>query len=61
MTQLAEHSHPFYYKISFKGGEQSVMISYVRLYDAKRLEETLGKVSPGQFKKLKQALKDLLF
>lgn len=50
---------PFYVQIEFRAKLQSVMISQIRLWDKKRLTTRLGKVSQGDFKKIKKAVQAL--
>jgi len=57
-TQVKEK--PYYHKISFQEKEQCLMISQLRLFDAKRFTSRLGKLSPNQFKKLKELLSDII-
>lgn len=58
-TKIKENN-PYYVKISTKSGEQSVIISQLRLYDTKRLQEKLDIVSKENFNKIKTAIKLLL-
>ena len=50
----------FYLPIDFKDQKQCVMLSHLRLYDSKRLENKRGKLSNDQFTKVKYALKTLI-
>ena len=53
--------NPYYLKISFIGREQSVIITQLRLMDAKRLYgQAIGKISSSDFEKVRQAIKNLL-
>ena len=57
-TQIKET--PYYFRIHFKGREQCVMLSQLRLWDAKRLTDKMGKLPKEQFQAVKQALKGML-
>ena len=49
----------YYLGIRVRGKEQCVMLSQIRLWDAKRLTDPLGKLPHKQFKRVKQALREL--
>ncbi|WP_375493332.1 type II toxin-antitoxin system PemK/MazF family toxin [uncultured Nostoc sp.] len=50
-----------YFLVDFKGKQQSVMLSHLRLYDAKRLHGlSWGRLPEAQFKSIKKALSKLL-
>ena len=51
-----------YFLITFKGVQQSIMLSHLRLYDAKRLHGlSWGRMPDDQFNNIKKALKKLLY
>lgn len=49
-----------YYSFSYRGRNGAINFEQMRVYDARRLHGKLGRISPEQFQKIKQALKDLL-
>ena len=50
-----------YFLIEFKGKQQNVMLSHLRLYDVKRLHGvSWGRLPDNQFSDIKRALKKLL-
>jgi mRNA interferase MazF len=51
----------FYHQIHFKGRAQCVVLSQIRLLDAKRLENRMGDLPSHEFEKVKQKLKELVF
>lgn len=51
----------FYHHLHFKGIDQCVVLSQVRLLDAKRLENRMGDLPSHEFKKIGEKLKQLLF
>jgi mRNA interferase MazF len=51
----------FYYKFVFKGQDQSVIISQIRLLDSKRLYHKLGAITEADFEKIKEKTKKLMF
>lgn len=58
-TKIKENN-PYYKKLNLKSGVQSVIISQLRLYDTKRLEEKFDIISKEDFIKIKTAIKSLL-
>lgn len=52
--------NPYYHCIHFKGGDQCVMLSQIRLWSAKRLRNRMGQLPADQFKGIRKALKDML-
>jgi mRNA interferase MazF len=58
-TQLKDNQ--FYYRLRFKGIEQSVVLSQVRLLDAKRFGVKMGEISPQEVKNIKGKIKALIF
>ena len=52
--------NPYYLPIRFKGREQCVMLSQLRLWDGKRLTHKMGQLPDDQFEAVKQALRRLL-
>ena len=57
-TQLKD-SH-FYYKIHFRGIDQSLILSQVRLMDAKRFRDKMGEIPSHEMPKIKEKLKKLM-
>jgi mRNA interferase MazF len=56
-------SSPLYININIRGIEQCVMLSHLRLYDTKRLQDNhskMVKLPPKKFEEIKTALKNLL-
>lgn len=53
-------SNPYYYRIHFKGREQCVMLSQLRLWESKRLRANMGKLSPSQFVKIREAIREMI-
>ena len=58
-TKIKE-SNPYYIKIQTRTGIQSVIISQLRLYDTKRLEEKMETLNQIDFQKITTAIKKLL-
>jgi len=50
----------FYYVCEFKGREQAFVLSQIRLLDAKRLQDRMGRLPSDEFRKLKQKLFEIL-
>lgn len=48
--------NPYYLQINFQKQVQSAMISHLRLYDGKRLNSRMGKLSEDEFKKIIEAV-----
>ncbi|MCE3233454.1 MAG: hypothetical protein K0R98_1711 [Rickettsiaceae bacterium] len=59
-TAIKEHNY-FYYKFEFKGREQSVILSQIRLLDSKRLWNKMGSVGKEEFNNIKEKAKELIF
>lgn len=57
-TQIKEKLH--YHRVHFKGKEQCVMLSQMRLWDAKRLRNKMGQLPEDQFEEIRSALIALL-
>lgn len=53
--------NPFYHKIQFKDRVQCIVLSQVRLLDAKRLEDRMGDLPSQQYDKVREKLKELIF
>jgi 23S rRNA maturation-related 3'-5' exoribonuclease YhaM len=58
-----EKETKIYYSFEFKNKKISVILSQIRLFDAKRMEmsKKYGKVSPNDFQEISKKLKVLLF
>lgn len=52
--------NPYYHRIHFKGIDQCVMLSQLRLWEGKRLTRRMGQLPEDQFEKIRQALKAML-
>jgi mRNA-degrading endonuclease toxin of MazEF toxin-antitoxin module len=50
----------YYHKIKFKDNEQCVMISQLRLWDARRLTARMGKLPNDQFDEIKRIVSELI-
>jgi mRNA-degrading endonuclease toxin of MazEF toxin-antitoxin module len=50
----------FYVPISIKGKIRSVIVSQLRLYDSKRLDNKIGLICNEEFDKIKKVIKDIL-
>lgn len=57
-TQIKDN--PYYYPVDFKGKQQSVMLSQLRAWDAKRLTDILGTLPEPEFKNVKKALGEII-
>ena len=57
-TQLKDNQ--FYHRIHFKGIEQSLLLSQIRLIDAKRFRDKMGELSPPEMEKIKEKLRKLI-
>lgn len=53
-------SNPYYHRIYFKGREQCVMLSQLRLLESKRLTVSMGQLPEKQFMGIRKALRDLI-
>ncbi len=50
----------FYNSFYFKGKKSSAILSQIRLFDSKRLSYLIGRMSKGDYKKLKEKLIELI-
>jgi mRNA interferase MazF len=57
-TQIKEK--PYYQKITFKDKEQCIMISQLRLWDAKRLTARMGKLTSDQFEIIRKVVSETI-
>ncbi len=57
-TQLKDNK--FYYRINFRNMDQSLLLSQLRLMDAKRFEIRMGYISLGEMEKIKERIKELI-
>ena len=57
-TQIKDK--PYYHSFDFKGKQQSVILSQIRLLDSKRLYAYMGTVMPADFKIIKEKMLKLL-
>jgi mRNA interferase MazF len=58
-TQLKDNQ--FYHRIHFKGIEQSMLLSQIRLMDTKRFRDKLGEIPLHEMEKIKEKLRQLIF
>ncbi len=58
---ILKEDNRFYHRIHFKGRDQSVVLSQLRLLDAKRLENRMGDLPSHEFERVKDKLKELIF
>lgn len=58
-TQIKENR--FYYHFPFKGKEQSLLLSQLRLIDAKRFVNKVGEIPKKEMEAVRQKLMQLLF
>ena len=50
---------PHYHKITFRGREQCVMLTHLRLYDSKRLTHKMGQLPGHEFQPVQHMVSDL--
>ena len=50
---------PFYHHFEFKGKKQCAILPQMRLFDGKRLSDKMGKITPSDFEKIKNAVKSI--
>jgi mRNA-degrading endonuclease toxin of MazEF toxin-antitoxin module len=50
----------FFHHITFNGKSNNTLLVQMKVFDTKRLEKKIGKISVDEFKKLKISLKQLL-
>ena len=60
-STIIKEDNCFYHKFEFKGRDQSVIISQIRLLDSKRFSDKLGVVNDGDFLEIKEKAKELIF
>ncbi len=60
-STIVKDNNPFYHKFEFKGRTQSVILAQIRLLDARRLEDRMGKVSDSDFDEIKEKSRKLIF
>jgi len=53
-------NNPYYHRINFKGREQCVMLSQLRLWESKRLTASMGKLAQSQFEEIRQAIRKMI-
>lgn len=58
-TKLKENR--FYGRVRFKGKEQSVLLSQIRLLDARRLQSLMGKLTSDEMEHVKAEIQQLIF
>lgn len=50
----------YYFKFDFQGEKSNALLSQIRLFDAKRLKDKLGRLPKSIFKEIRQKVKDLI-
>ncbi len=58
-TQLKDK--PYYCHVRFKDIEQSLILSQIRLIDAKRFKDKMGELPSHEAEKIKEKLRELIF
>lgn len=51
----------FYHKMYFKGKQQSVILSQIKLMDARRLKDKMGRINDADLSIVKDKIKELIF
>lgn len=59
LSKIIKPLNKYYRTINLPAGERSVIISQIRLHDAKRFKERIIACSVEDFEKIKKALRDL--
>ena len=57
-TKIKENK--FYYKISFKDGEQCAMLSQLKIFESKRMRSRMGDLSHKQFDGVRKKLAEMI-
>lgn len=60
LSTIIKDNH-FYHQFHFKDKKQCVVLSQIRLLDAKRLENRMGELPLHEFQTIQNKLKELLF
>jgi mRNA interferase MazF len=60
MSTKIKENNKYYLPVTVHDTKQSVVISQMRLYDTKRLQEKIGVLNKEDFEKIKTAIKELL-
>ncbi len=60
LTTSIQKNGKFYFKFNACGKKQNAILSQIRLFDAKRLEEKIGMIAIDDFKSLEKAIQKLL-
>lgn len=60
LSTKVKENNKYYKNINTKGGIRSVIISQLRIYDSKRLQEKFDVIDNEEFEKIKTAIKELL-
>lgn len=50
----------FYHKINFKNKDQSLIISQIKFFDAKRITVRIGSLPSNDFKKVQEAVREMV-
>ena len=56
----SEKKSKFYYSFQFKNQNSTAILSQIRLFDSKRIFYSIGRMSKGDFRKLKEKLIELI-
>ena len=59
-TSLQVKEKAYYHTITFRGREQSVLLSQLRLFDSRRLSSRIGYLSWKQFNEVREAIKGMI-
>jgi len=57
-TKIKEN--PYYFRINFKGNDQSVMLTQLKVFDSRRLSDKMGYLTYDQFVRVRDAVSGLL-
>lgn len=57
-TKLKDHPH--YLHFEFKNRTQSALIAQIRLFDARRLNNRMGRLGDEEYEKIRNAVKQML-
>ena len=61
LSSVVKSNNYFYHSFEFRGKKQSVIMSQIKLFDARRLEERMGTITDPDFLEIKNKAKELIF
>lgn len=61
LSTKVKPQNPYYVTITLHGKEISAMISQIRVFDSRRLQQKLGTLDTADFDKVQFALRDQVF